>query len=184
MARKATRQKRIDATPPTPEQEQLGEYRLEPITERGQLVGTAYRKRPMIDILHERGIFTDGQHRALKHYRHHADLADKSPIRDSLTNWMPKASNGHGPGVELLNAVRVTQACERAAGALVDILRAVVVDDVSLSRWAMLKDGATERCRTRGALTVRTMEPSEYALKMARVEIQMAACRVQGELEA
>jgi len=184
MARGRKAEKRIDAIPPTREQELQAEYRLEPITERGQVIGTAYRKRPMIDILHERGVLDEPLYKALKHYRHHADIADKSPIRDSLTNWMPKASGGTGPGIELLNAIRVRDDCERAAMGLVDILRAVVVDDMSLSQWAMNKHGASEHCRTKGSSVVCVMEPSAKALKLARYEIIIAAQRVKSELDA
>jgi len=182
--RGAAKEKRIDAVPPTREQELQAEYRLEPVTERGQVIGTAYRRRPMIDILYERGIFDEAHYKALKHYRHHADIADKSPIRDSLTNWMPKAAGGAGPGVELLNAMQVASACERAAGALYDILRAVVVNDMSLSQWAMNKHGAREHCKTRGQRRICVMAPTDKALQIARVEIQHAACRVKGELDA
>lgn len=189
MARRATKAKRIDATPPTYEQAMQCEYRLEPITERGQLVGTAYRKRPMIDILHERNILDQSQYKALKHYRHHADLADKSPIRDSLTNWMPKATGGNGPGIELLNAVRVTQDCENAAGQLADILRAVVVNDMSLSRWAMHRHGTVEleywRSDKNGKrIKVKELRARKEALNMAHVDIVAAAHRVQAELNA
>lgn len=184
MGRRAAKQKRIDATPPTPEQEAGAEFRLEPVTERGQVIGTAYRRRPMIDILFERGIFDEPHYKALKHYRHHADIADKSPIRDSLTNWMPKAAGGTGPGIELLNAMRVRDDCERAAGSLYDILRAVVVSDMSLSQWAMGKHGASERCRTKGQRVICVMEPTDKAMKVARYEIVIAAQRVKAELDA
>lgn len=184
MARGRKAEKRIDAIPPTREQELQAEYRLEPITERGQVIGTAYRRRAMIDILHERGILDEPLYKALKHYRHHADIADKSPIRDSLTNWMPKASGGTGPGIELLNAIRVRDDCERAAMGLVDILRAVVVDDMSLSQWAMHRHGAREHCKMKGQKRVCVMAPTDKALKEARIEIRIVAGRVKGELDA
>jgi len=184
MARGRKAEKRIDAIPPTREQELQAEYRLEPITERGQVIGTAYRRRAMIDILHERGFLDEPLYKALKHYRHHADIADKSPIRDSLTNWMPKASGGTGPGIELLNAIRVRDDCERAAMGLVDILRAVVVDDMSLSQWAMHRHGAREHCKMKGQKRVCVMAPTDKALKEARIEIRIVAGRVKGELDA
>lgn len=184
MARGRKAEKRIDAIPPTPEQSTAAEYRLEPITERGQVIGTAYRRRAMIDILHERGVIDEPHYKALKHYRHHADIADKSPIRDSLTNWMPKAAGGTGPGIELLNAIRVRDDCERAAMGLVDILRAVVVDDMSLSQWAMHRHGAREHCKTKGQRRICVMAPTDKALAIARYEIIIAAKRVKGELDA
>ncbi|HYI43677.1 MAG TPA: hypothetical protein VD768_08665 [Sphingomicrobium sp.] len=173
---------------PTPEQ--MSAFSVENIVDKlpgGKqiVIGTAYRRKAMIDTLHDQGLFTTAEHKALRHYRHHADLADRSILPDSLGKRQGGgAGSGDGPTRTLLNAIRVRDGCERAAGTLADILRAVVVYDMSLSQWAMVRDGATEKCRDRKGVRVCAMEPRAKAVEIARMEIRMAAQRVQAELDA
>ena len=175
---------------PPPEQMKAGEFELQEIVDRspsGRMlaIGKAYRRRPMVAILYEQGLFSQAEYKALRHYRHHADIADRSPLRDSITTLMRVAGGtGAGPSVEMLNAIRVRDDCERAAGSLRDILRAIVVDDLSLSQWAMSKAGATERCEQRKGRRICWMVPSKKALAVAKLEITIVARRVQAELDA
>lgn len=175
---------------PTPEQSRHSAFELSDIVDKAKggvtvTLGKAYRRVPMIDTLHEQGLFNDAEYKALKHYRHHADLADKSPLKDSLANLVRiSGGSGNGPTVTMLNAVRVRDDCERAAGSLADILRAVAVDDVSLSQWAMNRYGATERCRERKRGRVCTMEPGTEGLRVSQLEMKIVARRVQAELDA
>src|ERR1700754_1139892 len=180
---------KIDTLGPTPEQQGRNAYELGTVVDRrpggGSIVlGTAYRQKPMIETLAGQGVFSDAEFKALQHYRHHADIADRSPTRDSL-NRQRNGGTGVGPTIEMLNAVRVRDDCERAAGSLVDILRAVVVNDVSLSQWAIAKHGALEKRRDRGRGKVSTsLEPKLGTVAVARLEIQMAAKRGDSELSS
>jgi hypothetical protein len=173
------------ASPP-PEQLRAGTFAVEDITDKGRggvaiAIGKAYRRKPMIDVLLAQELLTRDEHKALKHYRHHADIADRSLVRDSLNR---QRGGSNGPTVTILNAVRIRDDCERAAGALVDILRAVVVYDHSLSQWAMDKAGAVEQCRDRKGKRICQMEPRKSALATAKLEIRVAAQRVMAELDA
>lgn len=177
---------------PTPEQMRSGAFVIGDIVDKqpgGKFmsIGKAYRRRPMIDVLFAAGVFDEHEYKALRHYRHHADLADRSPIRDSLGKRQGGGS-GDGPTITTLNAIRIVSDCEKAAGSLVDILRAVVVNDWSLSQWAMEHAGAIEKCRqklVRGqTFRVCRLEPRDYALRAARQEIKLAAQRVMNELDA
>lgn len=175
-----------DAVPPTPEQ-MRDAFLLEPVHDRTpagglNLRGVAYRRRPMIDVLYEAGAFTESQHKALRHFRHHADMAERSPVADSLCT--ERGGNGNGASFNTLNACFITSACERAAGSLADILRAVVVRDQSLSQWAMEKFGSVERQRQRGSKVISIFEPKRKALEIAKLDIRMAAARVEAELAA
>lgn len=182
-AKRKTRAAFNGATP-TDEQMRGGEFRPEQIVEAGQTTrGVAYRRRPMIDILLSQRLLSFEEHRALRHYRHHADIADKSPVRDSLAIERFGGS-GNGPGTEILNAQRVRDDCERAAGSLADILRAVVIYDQSLSQWAMERAGAIEECEMKQGKRVCRMKPRRNALAIAQLEIQVAAKRVMAELDA
>ncbi len=172
---------------PTAEQRQRGQFQLDDIVDKQPggtsiTIGKAYRRRPMIEILDDQGVFSDAEIKALRHYRHHADIADRSPLRDSLNKQ--RGGSGMGPTVELLNATRVRDDCERAAGTLVDILRAVVVYDWSLSQWAMERSGSIEECEVRKGKRVCRPKPRDSALRIARLDIQMAAKRVESELNA
>lgn len=165
-----------------PPVEQIGAFTFEQLTERGQVIGKVYRRKPMIDVLKGKGVISEREWTALHHYRHHADIANRSLIRDSL-NRQIRGGNGD-PTKKLMNALQIVRDCESAVGTLLDILRAVVVDDVSLSQWAIAKAGAVEQRRERAGKTVVSIEPRQKALAIARLEIKMAAGRVEAELAA
>jgi hypothetical protein len=169
---------------PTREQESANPFVIEEVRHVGDgaavTIGKVYRRKPMIVVL--QSLFSDAEFKALKHYRHHADIADRSPLRDSLDKQV--RGSGTGPTVELLNAIRVRDDCERAAGSLRGILRAVVVYDLSLSQWAMTQSGAIEKCRERDGRRICRMEARDKALRIAHLDIKMAAKRVQAELDA
>lgn len=193
MAGKSRRKPRAvndDMATPTPEQLAGARFDIDDVTDKRRgggtiSIGKAYRRRPMIDILFGQGVFNEPEFKALRHYRHHADMADRSPLRDSLRNLLRIAGAGMPPSHATLNAIRVRDDCERAAGSLRDILRAVVVDDVSLSQWAMSRFGSREKCREANGKRHCWLEPTRSdAVSMARVEIRIAAQRVQAELDA
>ena len=186
-ARRNRRPATLDIDTPTPEQMGQGVFVIEETHDKlpgGTQItlGKGYRRKPMIDVLHGQGLFSDEQHKALKHYRHHADIADRSPLRDSLNRQ--RGGGTTGPTIELLNAIRVRTDCERAAGSLVDILRAVVVYDQSLSQWVISRGVSVEKCRGFGVNRVCRVEAPCKAVEIARMEIVMAAKRVQAELDA
>lgn len=191
MTRRATKlktQAKVDAIAPAPEV--ASAFALSDIIDKGPngvsiTIGKAYRRVPMIDTLHAQGLFSEDEYKALKHYRHHADIADRSPLKDSIANLMRISSgSGNGPTVTLLNAVRVQDDIERAVGSLVDILRAVVVDDMSLSQWCISRGHSSEKCRERKKGRVCAIEATESALRIAQLEIKIAAGRVEAEIAA
>lgn len=185
-----TKAKRKDAptAEPTPEQQRNGEFVVEDIMDKGRggvliRIGKAYRRKPMIEVLHAAGLFTDAELKALKHYRHHAELVERSPLRDSLAFGIP-GRNGNGPTITHLNASFLVGQIERAVGSLTDILRAVAVDDSSLSQWAMKRSGSVEKRRQHRGQWRTTFEPKPYALAIAKLEMKIAAQRVEAELVA
>jgi hypothetical protein len=183
VGRGRSKAKPIDIVSPPAEQMTASEFIISDVTDKrnggGSItIGKAYRRKPMIDTLLAQNILTHDEHRALRHYRHHADIADRSPVRDSLCTQ--RNGGGNGPTVTLLNAIRVRADCERAAGSLSGILQAVVIYDLSLSQYAMIRAGAVEQ-RRKGKST---LEPRRGALEIAKLEIRMAARRVEAELAA
>ena len=184
MARIKPKQVKIDAVGPTPEQQGKSGYELERETKAGQVGQAHYRRVRQVDALEAASVITAEQAKSLRHYRHHVDIADRSPTRDSLTSWMPKGAGGDGPGIEVLNAIRITADIENAVGSLRDILRAVVVEDQSLSQWAMAQYGSIEECYQREGRTVCQLKPRRKALDIARLDFRMAAIRVDGKVRA
>jgi hypothetical protein len=189
--RNRNRSKVVEIVEPTPEQ-MRDPFALEDVTDKRNggssiTIGKAYRRRSMIAILFDTGVLDEAQFRALRHYRHHADIADRSLVRDSLC--LQRGGCGDGPTITTLNAVAVTRDCEAAAGSLVDILRAVAVYDRSLSQWAIEQAGAVEKVYTRQdrkgrTVPVHEIKPKPEALDRARLEIRMAAERVRAEQDA
>lgn len=172
---------------PTEEQMAGAVFEIEDVTDKRRgggtiTIGKAYRRRPMIDILYEANVLSEAQFKALRHYRHHADLADRSPTRDSLCQQ--RGGSGAGMTVGTLIAVRLVADVESAAGTLVDILRAVVVYDTSLSQWAMDREGSIEECWQRKGKRVCVLKPRRNALDAAKLEIRVVASRVEAELAA
>lgn len=183
----AARQRNEEIAGPTIEQMASAAFEVMDVTDKRRgggaiTIGKAWRRRPMIDQLAEQGILSTDEHKALRHYRHHADISDRSTVRDSLN--LLRGGSGDGPTITTVHAMRVRDDCERAVGSLIDILRAVVVYDRSLSQWAMDRGGALERRRQRGNRVEVRLEPAAAALSIARMEIRIAAQRVQAELDA
>jgi hypothetical protein len=188
MARKRNTARRApQIAGPTPERLVHGGIELVDVVDKQSngrtiVIGKANRFVPMIDTLKRQEVISPAEHKALAHYRHHADLADKSPTKDSL-NRQRFGGSGNGPTHEILHAQRVRDLCEGAAGSLRDILRAVVIEDQSLSQWAIQRFGGKEQTRQRGAKTETTVEPSRLSVSMCKLELRAAARRVQEALD-
>lgn len=142
--RRTKRKKRAandDVLGPTPEQIARQPFALSDVLDNEgggtRRIGKAYRKVRMVELLERRETITADQAKALRHYRHHADMADRSPLRDSLNQQ--RGGSGCGPTIAMLNAMRVASEFEAVAGSLQGMLRAVVVDDVSLDEWTVLR---------------------------------------------
>lgn len=161
---------------PTPEQFDGGTF---------ERAGLAYRRVPVIDTLSQTGKLTARQHQGLARYRDIAIADERSPIRDSLDKAMQGRGGGDGmPPAQLRNAIELGR-LERELGSLYDIARAVAVDDVTPSQWAMRQSGSVARMREGPLRKVVTwFEPRRKALEIAMMEIQMAGERLAGAIGA
>ena len=182
--RKALRRKPIDAVAPTDAQMAHADYELGKITERGQVIGTGYRRIRQLEYLTRKGLFNEKEVAALYMYRHFADLVDKSLVQDSLAKQLPGRSGRGEIPPYILDADRMVGRYEAAAQTLKDILRAVIVEDKSLSQWAIERAGAIEDCEMKGGVRVCRLKPRQKALAIAQLELKMAAGRVLAEVEA
>lgn len=177
----------IEIEAPTREQLRDGEFELMEINEKrkGGMIrlGKAYRRTPMIEVLYRQEVISDAELKALRTYRADADLVDRSPVRDSLDRSQG-GDGGDGPLIEWLNASSIVRSCERAAGSLAPLLRAIVVDDWTLQRWVCSLGHGRDRRRERDGRVDTWVEADARQLKLARLDFQMAAKRVQAELDA
>ena len=67
---------------------------------------------------------------------------------------------------------------ERDLGQLVDIARAVAVDDKSLSQWCIDKHGGRERYDGNGRFVAIVPICEKRHMEIARLELRMAARRI------
>lgn len=176
-----------DIMAPTPEQQREGGFVVQDVTDKRRgggtiTIGKAYCRRRQVEQLSASGLFTDEEAKALRHYRHHADLIERSPTRDSLC--LQRGGSGNGRTITFLNAAFLVGQVEAAVGSLADILRAVVVEDVSLSQWAIRRSGGIDTRRERKGRVVTAIEPKQKALAIAKLEMKLAAQRVASELRA
>jgi hypothetical protein len=139
--------------------------------------GMAHRRIPVIDTMLERGQLTDNEHRRLSHYRDQAQMAERSPIKSCL-NDSRTGGDHQGLGAAVVSAMLATGRIERELGSLLDIARAVAVDDVSLSAWCVAKHGGRERYNAAGEFVAVVPVAEKRVMEVARVELRMAARRI------
>lgn len=162
----------ITIAEPTPEQIGKGDFTR---------VGMSYRRTPVIEKLYEEHKLTSRQFNGLARYRDVAIAEDSSPIEDSVGKMMRGACGG-GEGLSPFH-VRVAielGRLERALGSLRDVARAIAVDDMTISDFAMSQNGALEIVR-QGVIK---FEPSRKAFKFAWMDIRMAGERLAAEIGA
>jgi hypothetical protein len=139
---------------PTPEQ--IGHFVLGPVrTEKGQVIGRAYRRQPYFETLakmplrasDQKGprLITPDQLRALRYYRANHELTVVSETRCAL-NQERGSGEAIGLPITLLSA-RGVKDCEVGLGALVHTLRAVALEDKSFAQVAMERWGSRDRQR-------------------------------------
>ncbi len=184
MARKATRRKRpLDAIPPTFEQTAHADYEEAPVTDKGQVVGRSYRKIRQLEALLKAKVIREEDAPYVHQYRHFADLVDRSPLKDSLNRTIRGAGEVADVPAAVVHAKQMIALCEAQAGALRDILRAVIVDDTSLREWAIWTHGAIDDCRIINGAKVCSIRPRQLAVDIARLEIMTACGFVRDALE-
>lgn len=169
MARKARRKIRKDTRlGPTIEQTAHATYIS---------AGMAHKRVPIIDQMLKRDQITHREHTALAHYRDQACLAESSPIKSCLDRSI-RAGNGNGPSAAVISALLETARIERELGSLLDIARAVAVEDKSLSQWCIDKYGGRERYNGAGDFVALVPVNEKKHMEIARLELRLAARRI------
>ena len=127
--------------------------------------GIAVRAIPPIVAMHRRGILTQEEYDALAYYRDQALLAERSLIRDSC-DFTIRGGTGNGPGVAILSAQLETGRMERDMGALVDLCRAICVDDKTIEQWCV---------DSYGTAAPDSLKPHAHQVGVATLELKYAA---------
>lgn len=168
---KPVKEKRIE---PTPEQRKRNAFRS---------VGMAHEKIPVIEQLLNAGKITSKHYDALLHYRNQAhqaqdDTAEHSP--SSPDKMMTTGSGGAVTGTIPKNLLDTpakieTARIERELGNLLYVTRAIAVDDVTLSQWAIQTSGGREKLQGGGVVIV---PKSRKAVQFALLDIKFASGRI------
>lgn len=125
-------------------------------TEKGQVVGRAYRRLPLFETIAKQPAEKDKpegprlilphQLRALRFYRAAWEGAQSSETRCALDVDSVRGGVPSGMPSVLMSDYRV-KACDRAMGAIGDTMRAVALQDMTFSDVAMARFGSRERQR-------------------------------------
>ena len=172
---KTKRKKRADPitiAEPTPEQQAKGVFKR---------AGLAYRRSAVIDTLRAEHKLTQRQFDGLGRYRDIAIADERSPVEDSVGKMMRGACGGaEGQSPFATRSALELARYERALGSLRNVARAIAVDDMTISAWAMSQNGALE-CDRRGVIS---FEPSKQAFGVAWMDLRMAGERLAAEMGA
>ncbi len=181
MARKQNNQRQPRAKPakekriePTPEQQAKGNFAS---------AGMAYKRTAVIDELLEQEKIAGKHYAALSYYRQQAHRAQDDAATHSPSSPERMMASGTGgavtgtipKGMLFTSAQNEVHRIERDLGALLEIARAVAVDDMTLTQWAIAESGGRERLQGRMVVIV---PRRRNAVKIALLELQFAAGRI------
>ena len=152
-----------------------------PDFERAQL---AYKRAIAITRLRQAGTLSQRQYDALARYRDIATAEDRSFTRDSLDKALHGGSNGQGLPPACLRAAQELRWLEKELGSLQPIARAIAVDDLSISQWAMKQAGAIQMEKPGATTPIIWFEPPRTARRHATASIQMAGERLAAAIGA
>jgi len=158
---------------PTAEQHRLADYAS---------AGLAHRRVPAIETLHARGMLSDGEYRRLAFYRDQVAVAERSLTKSCLNiviGMAPgRAGSERGPSAATVSARLTVGRIERELGSLLEIARAVAVEDMSLSQWCVAKHGGREKFDADGAFVAVVPIAEKRVMAEAKLELKMAAARI------
>lgn len=143
----------------------------------------AYKRVPVIETLLKAGKITQRQFDALSYYREQAHQAEDDYKRSSTlaadrVNGGGGQSTGSGIPIIFTPAIAETGRIERDLGSLLDIARAVAVDDLSLSQWCVKKYGGRERYNGKGEFVAIVPISERRTVQTAMLELKFAAGRI------
>jgi hypothetical protein len=172
--REAKQRKPVVAVEPTPEQLDMNDWRG---------AGMAFQKVAVIDKLLEDNLIARKHYDALWYYRQQAHKAEDDAAGHSPSSPERMMSSGTGvavtgtipKGLLFTPAQNETHRIEADLGDLLHITRAIAVDDMTLSRWAIHTSGGREKLQGKGVVIVPRWDG---AVQYALLELKFAAGRI------
>lgn len=173
-AKPEKQRKPVVAVEPTPEQLAMNNWHG---------VGMAMKKSAVIDELLAAGKIAQKHYAALRYYRDQCHQAQDDAATHSPSSPERMMSSGTGgavsgtipKGLLFTSAQNEVHRIERDLGNLMEITRAIAVDDLTLTRWAIHTSGGREKLQGKGVVIVpRDAGAVEYAL----LELKFAAGRI------
>lgn len=152
-----------------------------------QGAGAAVRVVPVIETLLRTERITQSEFDRLAYYREQAhkaedDIAGESPLSPQriMGGVTSSPTSGKIPTAVLLAtpAIIETARIERDLGSLLDIARAIAVDDLTLSQWCIRQHGGRERYSGNGKFIAVVPIAEKKVMDKARLELRMAARRI------
>ena len=150
--------------------------------------GAAYRITPVIDTLYAAGKLSEAHYSALSYYRDQAHRAEDDCAQEG--SLAPAKIMGGGgcaitggqipAGLRFTPAIAETGRIERDLGALLDIARAIAVDDMTLTRWCIQQHGGRERHDGKGRVVAMVpLNPGKVSvIELALTELRYAAGKI------
>lgn len=158
---------------PTAEQKRLADY---------VSVGMAHRRVPAIETLRARGMLNEVEYGNLAFYRDQVSLAERALTKSCLNiviGMAPgRAGSERGPSAATVSARLTVERIERTLGSLLEIARAVAVEDMSLSQWCVAKHGGREKFGADGGFVAVVPLAEKRVMAEAKIELKMAAGRI------
>ena len=147
-------------------------------------IGETFRARnakarwmvPPIDALRNAGKLTDERHAMLAWYAEQVAIGERSPIRDSLNQ--ERYGGDAEPSAAIVSALMNVGRIERDLGSLLDIARAVAVDEWTVCRWCIEKHGGRPRYNDKGQFVCMVPNAERKVTAIALMELNMAADRI------
>jgi len=160
------RSKRADVTVvrPTDERETHNEFRY---------AGVARRTKPPIETLKENEHLSQEQYDVLKFYAEQAQLAEKSPGRDSC-DFSVRSGSGE-PSMAIVSARIQTAVMENRMAQFVSVGRAVACDEMTIAQYCIERFGGRERYDKKGRFVAMVPKREKEVTEDARRELRQAA---------
>ena len=147
--------------------------------------GAAVRIVPVIDTMLKANQLTRREYDALAYYRQQAHRAEDDCAQSSTLAPERVMGGGGQPGGSRIPAtllftpaIAETARIERDLGSLLDIARAIAVDDITLTRWCIDKFGGRERYDGAGRFVAMVPVREKQCVGLARIELRNAAGRI------
>lgn len=171
---------RITGQDMTPERRGMVDSMIVDAVRDGKKMDGGFKCRqviPPIQQMLNAGFLNQQEYRALAYYADQANLAERSPLKDSLNRDRGGSGNGE-LSASVISALLETARIERDLGSLRDIAHAVAVREITVAQWCIERHGGRERYNGKGKLIAIVPYSEKKNVEIARQDLRMAAHRI------